>query len=131
MPWVQERPPRPFNQSASAGVTLGTDALSSAKATKFFLSRATMVASFRIASRASSPLPQTQPMTLPVLTTMKIGFLVFAASRRASVSEYFHGMLVQGWFLRSRTGLSSLNSASVNPVPVVFGALDPLARIAG
>ena len=38
----------------------------------------------------------------------------------ARVSEYFQGMVVQAWFLRSRTGLSFLNSATVNPPSAVF-----------
>ena len=38
----------------------------------------------------------------------------------ARVSEYFQGMVVQAWFLRSRTGLSFLNSATVNPASAVF-----------
>src|SRR5215472_11169238 len=116
MPWVQLRPPRSRNHTASAAVMLGTDALSRAKATKCFLSRSTISRSFRIASRAISPLPQTQPRTLPVLTTMKIGFLLFVASSRASVSEYFQGIVVHGWFLTFKDTFTSSNSARLSPV---------------
>ena len=84
---------RPLGVSA---VALPAPALHNAKHTKCFLSISTISGLFKTTARVARPFPQTLPRQLPVLMTIKIGFLLAAASLRASLIVYFQGIVVHG-----------------------------------
>ncbi len=93
-------------------------AWSIATVTKSFFSREMMSGFAKVDARSTTPLFQVQPSGWPSIAQINNGFFVLAASRCASRSEIFHGMLRHG---SSREGCNCLcnlrNVASSRSVP--------------